>query len=102
MTPAAPAEPPRHLVDVDDTPVVLDISPCLRPARWSSAIVVADAGLWHGAPLDLAADFVESDLDRDLFGRALIHRMVAEQLADDPRRHESLAAYRTVVEHITR
>lgn len=71
--------------DPDGTPVVLDISPYLRPARWASAIVVADAVLWNGADLARANAFVDADrANLDLLARALIVRMVSEQLADAP------------------
>lgn len=78
-------------------PVILDISPYLRPRRWASAIVVADAVLWNGAALSLAESFVANSTDRDLLGRALIFRLVAEQLAGEPSRDALLEPYRRVL-----
>jgi uncharacterized protein (TIGR02569 family) len=37
-------------LDGDGTPVVLDVSPYLRPREWAAAIVAADPVLWNGAP----------------------------------------------------
>jgi uncharacterized protein (TIGR02569 family) len=85
------------MVTPDGTPVILDVSPYLRPRRWAAAIVIADAVLWNNADLSLARSFADSPENRDLFGRALIFRMVAEQLADDPRHDALLAPYRRVL-----
>jgi len=84
-------------VDASGTPVILDVSPYLRPREWASAIVIADAVLWNGADLALARAFISTDSDRDLLARALIFRMIAEQLADDPRHGALLAPYRAVI-----
>src|SRR3954469_18296152 len=67
-----------------DRPVILDVSPYLRHRRWVAAVVVADAVLWHGADASVARGFAAADDDRDLLGRALIFRLIAEQLAPDP------------------
>ena len=61
-------------------PVVLDISPYLRPARWAAAIVVADAVLWYDADPAIARAFASAPRDHDLLVRALLFRLVAEQL----------------------
>jgi uncharacterized protein (TIGR02569 family) len=105
----APTE--RHLVHgdlsgnvyfgPDGVPVILDVSPYLRPRRWAVAIVVADAVLWNGAELSLAKSFGANPADLDLLGRALIFRMVAEQLADDPRHRALLQPYRAVLTALT-
>jgi uncharacterized protein (TIGR02569 family) len=88
-------------VDPSDVPVILDVSPYLRPRRWAVAIVVADAVLWSGAEVALAESFASSATDRDLFGRALIFRMVAEQLGDNPRRGAFLGPYRRILTALT-
>jgi uncharacterized protein (TIGR02569 family) len=80
-------------IDPAGVPVVLDVSPYLRPRRWAVAVVVADAVLWNGADLELAESFAASATDRDLLGRALIFRLVAEQLARDPRHGAFLEPY---------
>jgi hypothetical protein len=74
--------------------VVLDFSPYLRPREWGEAIVVADAVLWNGAALVLAQSFAATARGRDLLGRALLFRLVAEQLAAEPRHGGQLGAYR--------
>jgi uncharacterized protein (TIGR02569 family) len=74
--------------DQSGVPVVLDVSPYLRPRRWAVAIVIADAVLWSGADVSLARTFAADHDQRDLFARALIFRLVAEQLAG--RRHDAL------------
>ncbi len=68
--------------DPSGVPVILDVSPYLRPRRWAAAIVIADAVLWHAADLFLAESFASESTDRDLLGRALVFRLVAEQLAE--------------------
>ena len=78
----------------DDIPVVLDVSPYVRPRRWAAAVVVADAVLWNGAPPALAAGFVTGTPDgRDLLARALGFRLVAEALAERPRHHGVLEPF---------
>jgi uncharacterized protein (TIGR02569 family) len=84
-------------VDRDDLPVVLDFSPYLRPREWAVAIMVADAVLWNGADLLLAESFAATAGRRDLLGRALLFRMVAEQLAAEPRHGAHLGPYRRVL-----
>jgi uncharacterized protein (TIGR02569 family) len=84
-------------LDPAGVPVVLDFSPYLRPRRWTVAIVIADAVLWNDAPLALASSFAEDVADRDLLIRALIFRMVAEQLASAPRHGAHLHPYREVL-----
>ena len=84
-------------VDQAGTAVILDVSPYLRPKQWAAAIVIADAVLWSGADVGLARSFTTEAKSRDLFARALIFRLVAEQLADDPRHGALLEPYRSVV-----
>ncbi len=57
-------------------PAVIDLSPYWRPTGFASAIVIADALVWHGAGselLDAAPDVAER---RQLVIRALIYRLV--------------------------
>jgi len=83
-------------VDEAGTPVVLDVSPYLRPRRWAAAIVVVDALLWHHANAALARA-VAAKGERSLLFRALAFRLVADELAsvrgDELPRYSS---YRTV------
>ncbi len=80
-------------LDASGEPVILDVSPYLRPRRWASAIVVADAVLWHGADLSMAQRWAHQPEDLDLLARALIFRLVAEQLAEHPRHGAVLEPY---------
>ena len=84
-------------LDPADVPVVLDVSPYLRPRRWAAAIVIADAVLWNGADVGLATSFACDSDGLDLLGRALIFRLVAEQLAENPRHDALLEPYRRVL-----
>lgn len=90
-----------HL-DRDGRPVILDISPYLRPLRWSEAVVVADAVTWWGGSLDVATAFVATDGGLDLLARALIFRLVAEQLGELPAEPSTLTPYERVLAHLTR
>jgi uncharacterized protein (TIGR02569 family) len=83
--------------DPNGVPVILDVSPYLRPRRWCVAIVMADAVLWNRGELSLVADFAADSESQDLLGRALIFRLVAEQLATHPRHGAALAPYRRVL-----
>ena len=87
--------------DPTGLPVVLDVSPYLRPRRWAGAIVVTDAVLWHGAPLSLATSFAVTPQARDLLGRALCFRLVAEALADGPRHGADLEPFQRVLRALT-
>jgi uncharacterized protein (TIGR02569 family) len=84
-------------LDPDDVPVVLDVSPYLRPRRWAEAIVVVDAVLWERADPDLARALAADAATRDLLGRALTYRLVAEQVAGDPRHGALLHPYRALL-----
>ncbi len=104
---AAPSDE-RHVVHGDLTgnvfadptgvPVILDVSPYLRPRRWAAAIVIADAVLWNGVDPTMARGFASDEHDRDLLGRALVFRLVAEQLASAPRHHADVAPFRHVLD----
>lgn len=65
-------------VDRGGTPVILDVSPYIRPRRWAEAVVVCDAILWHDGGLALAEALV-ADGDRDLLHRALAFRFLADR-----------------------
>lgn len=80
-------------IDQSGTPVILDVSPYLRPRRWAVAIVIVDAVLWNGANVSLAESFASDPTNRDLFGRALIFRLVAEQLAVNHLHEDLLKPY---------
>jgi hypothetical protein len=67
-----------------------------RHRRWAAAVVVADAVVWNGAGASLAREFAATAEDRDLLARALIFRLVAEQLAADPRHGGVLEPYRAI------
>lgn len=84
-------------VDRSGTPVILDVSPYLRPREWATAIVIADAVLWNGAGVRLASTYASDGPHRDLLGRALLFRLIAEQLADDPRHGAFLVPYDAVL-----
>jgi uncharacterized protein (TIGR02569 family) len=52
-------------------PAIIDVAPYYRPSQYASAIVVADALCWEGAPPELAGA-----VDRQYLLRALIYRGV--------------------------
>jgi hypothetical protein len=83
--------------DPSGIPVVLDFLPYLRPRRSAVAIVVGDAVLWNAADLSLATSFAADPNDCDLLGRALIFRLVAEQVAKSSRHEANLEPYREVL-----
>lgn len=83
------------LFDADDRPTVIDFSPLVRPPDHAIAIVAADAMLWHGADTDVVERI---DPDRCAIARALVFRLVAEQLGDDPRHGARLADHRRVLD----
>ena len=88
------------LFDADDTPVVIDFSPYVRPERYATAIVVGDALLWEGAGLDVLDLLGLDDVGRQLVLRALIFRLVAEQLAAQPPHHGDVRPYVRVFDEL--
>ena len=72
-------------------PVVLDFTPYIRPKRYGSAIVIADNLLWYDGAPTLARLI---DNDEDGLARALLFRLVSEQLGSSPRHGANLADYR--------
>ena len=55
---------------------------------------------WNGASIAMAHDFVTNPHGRDLLVRALIFRLVAEQLAAEPRRGALLEPYTRVLTNL--
>jgi uncharacterized protein (TIGR02569 family) len=84
--------------DPDGTPVVLDFSPYIRPPRYAGAIVVADALLWEGAGPDLLDVFGRDDEATQLLLRALVFRLVAEDLGTAPRHGKAWDPFQRVLE----
>ncbi len=87
------------LFDDPPPPAVIDFTPSWRPAGYQTAVVVADAFLWHGAGpalADQAAALVE-DFDQ-LFVRAILFRLVVDAILrpDDPGRGYLPAVERAV------
>jgi hypothetical protein len=76
-------------VDDRQTPVILDVSPYIRPRGWAAAIVLVDAVLWQGADTSLLRTYASDADTSDLVRRALVFRLVADQLSEH-RRSESL------------
>ncbi len=89
-----------HL-DAAGVPVVLDLSLVVRPLAWADAIVVVDAVCWHGADLALATSFAADDTGADLLARALVFRLVAEQLGPLAGSPGSLAPYQRALAALT-
>ena len=56
-------------------PAIIDFAPSWRPPEFASAIVVAEALCWEGAPEELA-----DTVDRQYLLRALIYRAVTSRL----------------------
>jgi len=81
-------------VDPLGTPVVLDFSPYIRPKRYASAIVVADNLLWHDGEPTLTRLIANDD---DALARALLFRMVAEQLGPTRSQDIEIADYHRVL-----
>jgi uncharacterized protein (TIGR02569 family) len=82
-------------------PGVIDFTPYWRPPRFSLAVVVVDALLWHGAPASLADELPGADDRRSLLARAALFRLVtSDRLAADrePAARRSLLRS-TVAEH---
>ncbi len=58
------------------TPAVIDFSPYLRPPDYALGVVIADAVVWEGAPLDLLA----AVSDRPGTGQCVIRAILFRQL----------------------
>lgn len=81
--------------DPSDVPVVLDFTPIVRPRRFAAAIVVGDNLLWGGGSVELTTLIGDDD---DALARALLFRLIAEQLADRPRHGARLGDYARVLQ----
>ncbi len=86
------------MFDTDDIPVVIDFSPYVRPPRYATAIVVGDALLREGAGPEVLDLLGLDDIGFQLLLRALVFRLVAEQLADRPRHERDPRPYRQVLD----
>ncbi|MEO1064199.1 MAG: phosphotransferase [Actinomycetota bacterium] len=75
--------------------VVLDLTPYVRPVRYGSAIVVADHLLWNDGDVALV-DLLDGD--EDGLARALLFRLVSEQLGSVPRHGGLLGPHRRVLD----
>jgi len=86
-----PVRPSNQLVHGDLTgnvlfhddlpPLVIDLSPYWRPPAFASAIVVADALLFHGAGKDVIEPLLDDPAFPQYLLRALIFRAVTDHLA---------------------
>jgi uncharacterized protein (TIGR02569 family) len=83
--------------DEDGTPVVLDFSPYVRPLCYADAIVVADAMLWERAGPELFDLLTPGAVGIQVLLRALVFRLVAEDLGTAPRHHKELGPFRRVL-----
>ena len=93
------------LFDGDDLPVIIDFSPYYRPAGYATAIVVADAAVWRGAPLSLAAQIEPAEARTELLTHALVFRLVASALqlaSDESGLHREAIAHEPLVEYVIR
>ena len=69
------------MLDAALAPVVIDVSPGWRPARWAEAVCVLDAVLWHGAdPQRLVA--WQHGLERQAMLRAALFRVLSDEPCD--------------------
>lgn len=64
------------LLDAVDVPVVIDVAPYWRPARWADAVCVLDLVLWSGADPALLADWSGGSLQALL--RAALFRVLSD------------------------
>jgi uncharacterized protein (TIGR02569 family) len=78
-------------------PAVIDFSPYWRPAGLASAIVAADAVVWHGGDVDLLSSVVHTREDYELLIRALLFRMLTH---GDPAAHAH--SYRSAIDYVDR
>ena len=56
-------------------PAVIDLSPYWRPPGWALAVVAVDAMVWSDAPFETFGD-----LDRQLLLRAMLYRLVTDDV----------------------
>ena len=65
------------LLDAYGAPVVIDVSPAWRPARWAEAVCVLDATTWLGADPAALAPY-HHGVDRQAMLRALLFRVLSD------------------------
>jgi uncharacterized protein (TIGR02569 family) len=88
-------------MDARRTAVILDVSPYIRPRRWATAIILADAVLWHGADVDSIRSYASDASGSDLMRRALVFRLVADQLSDHPQPQSLVSPYHIALDALT-
>jgi uncharacterized protein (TIGR02569 family) len=105
-----PVAAPCQLVHADLTgnvlfadglpPAIIDFSPYWRPPAYAAAIVVADALVWEGAGEDIVASVAHLEDWPQFLLRALIFRIVTDELFREQRRSPPLDGdpYREAVE----
>lgn len=64
------------LLDAADVPVVIDVAPYWRPARWADAVCVLDLVMWSGADPALLRDWTGGSLQAML--RAALFRVLSD------------------------
>jgi hypothetical protein len=64
------------LIDGQGAPVVIDVSPAWRPARWAEALCVLDAVAAGAAPATVLASW-NTDTERELLRRAELFRQLS-------------------------
>ncbi|MEV4473640.1 TIGR02569 family protein [Nonomuraea sp. NPDC049504] len=81
-------------------PAIIDWPVYWRPAAWASAVAVADALCWYGATPGLAARWAHLPQWGQLLVRALIYRIVTDDLTlgEDGWTQDRVAAYHPVVD----
>ena len=67
------------LLDASGTPVVIDVAPYWRPARWAEALCLLDAVAWHGADGSVL-DPWWTGVGRQAVVRAALFRLLADCL----------------------
>ena len=72
------------LVSDEAAPGIIDFSPYFRPAEYALAVVVADAVVWHGADVDLAARLLHRPDGAQCLIRAMIFRHATALLLGRP------------------
>ena len=67
------------LLDAAGTPVVIDVAPYWRPARWAEALCLLDAVAWHGAAGSVLEPWT-TGTGRQALVRAALFRLLADCL----------------------
>lgn len=84
------------VLDATDVPVVIDVAPYWRPARWADAVCVLDLVMWFGADLALLRDWAGGS--RQAMLRAALFRV----LSDDEPDAEHVERYRSALAPLLR